>query len=34
MGTRAQVMVGGLHPVGFSMFIDDILLQSPMCPLK
>ena len=33
MGTRAQVIVGSLHPVS-SMFIDDILLRSPICPLK
>ena len=32
MGTRAQVIVGSLHPIGSSMFIDGILLQPPMSP--
>ena len=33
MGTRAQVIVGSLRPIG-SMFIDDILFQSPIYLFK
>ena len=33
MDTRCQVIVDCLRPVG-SMFIDEILLLSPICTLK
>ena len=34
MATRAQLIVASLQPVGSSMFIDEILLQSLICALK
>ena len=34
VATRAQLIVGSLQPVGSSMFIDEILLQSLIYALK